>query len=74
MLCVLPSLSYYYQKVIGCVTKQIKQLRQGLKETPIWTVLTQTPDTVGLLFPEEGAGNISPEVILYYSDVIMFFS
>ncbi|XP_061127123.1 uncharacterized protein LOC133147252 [Syngnathus typhle] len=51
--------------VIGRVTRQIKQLRRGLKETPMWTLLTQRPDTVALLFPEEGAGNFSPEVLLH---------
>nr|XP_055032086.1 uncharacterized protein LOC129420934 isoform X2 [Misgurnus anguillicaudatus] len=50
--------------VIGRVTRQIKQLRRGLKETPMWTLMTQRPDTVALLFPKEGAGNVSPEVLL----------
>ncbi|XP_034152221.1 G2/M phase-specific E3 ubiquitin-protein ligase-like isoform X2 [Esox lucius] len=50
--------------VIGRVTRQIKQLRRGLKETPMWTLVTQRPDTVALLFPKEGAGNFSPEVLL----------
>nr|XP_055065287.1 uncharacterized protein LOC129447548 [Misgurnus anguillicaudatus] len=50
--------------VIGRVTRQIKQLRRGLKETPMWTLVTQRPDTVALLFPKEGAGNVSPEVLL----------
>ncbi|KAJ7995081.1 hypothetical protein DPEC_G00256220 [Dallia pectoralis] len=52
------------EKVIGRVTRQIKQLRRGLKETPMWTVLTQRPDTVALLFPKGGAGYFSPEVLL----------
>ncbi|XP_041864848.1 uncharacterized protein LOC121654678 isoform X2 [Melanotaenia boesemani] len=34
--------------VIGRVTRQVKQLRRGLKETPLWTVLTKRPDTVFL--------------------------
>ncbi|CAL8350723.1 unnamed protein product [Boreogadus saida] len=50
--------------VIGRVTRQIKQLRRGLKETPMWTVLTQRPDTVDRLLPKEGSGNINPEVLL----------
>ncbi|XP_029987475.1 uncharacterized protein LOC115417888 [Sphaeramia orbicularis] len=50
--------------VIGRVTRQIKQLRRGLKETPMWTVLTQRPDTVAILFPKRGEGNFSPEVLL----------
>ncbi|XP_029970390.1 G2/M phase-specific E3 ubiquitin-protein ligase-like [Salarias fasciatus] len=50
--------------VIGRVMRQIKQLRRGLKETPMWTLMTERPDTVDLLFPKEGAGNFSPEVLL----------
>ncbi|XP_062320569.1 G2/M phase-specific E3 ubiquitin-protein ligase-like [Osmerus eperlanus] len=50
--------------VIGRVTRQIKQLRRGLKETQMWTVLTKRPDTVALLFPKEGAVDYSPEVLL----------
>ncbi|XP_066518382.1 G2/M phase-specific E3 ubiquitin-protein ligase-like [Hoplias malabaricus] len=52
------------KQVIGRITRQIKQLRCGLKETPMWTVLTQRPDTVPLLFAKEGAGNLSSEVLL----------
>ncbi|XP_076838926.1 uncharacterized protein LOC143484190 [Brachyhypopomus gauderio] len=33
--------------------RQIKQMRRGLKETPMWSVLSQRPDTVPLLFPRE---------------------
>ncbi|XP_062844575.1 uncharacterized protein LOC134303178 isoform X2 [Trichomycterus rosablanca] len=50
--------------VIGRVTRQIKQLRRGLKETQMWTVLTQRPDTVALLFPKPGADSFSPEELL----------
>ncbi|KAK1902807.1 G2/M phase-specific E3 ubiquitin-protein ligase [Dissostichus eleginoides] len=50
--------------VIGRVIRQIKQLRRGLKETPMWAMLSQRPDTVALLFPQEGAVDYSPAVIL----------
>ncbi|KAK1896922.1 G2/M phase-specific E3 ubiquitin-protein ligase [Dissostichus eleginoides] len=50
--------------VIGRVIRQIKQLRRGLKETPMWAMLNQRPDTVALLFPQEGAVDYSPAVIL----------
>ncbi|XP_055011327.1 uncharacterized protein LOC129409400 [Boleophthalmus pectinirostris] len=50
--------------VIGRVIRQIKQLRRGLKETPIWTMLTQRPDTVDLFLPTEEAGIICPQVLL----------
>ncbi|CAI5689727.1 unnamed protein product [Oreochromis niloticus] len=46
--------------VIGRVTRSIKQLRRGLKEIPMWTLLTQRPDTVPLLFPQELAA-VNPE-------------
>ncbi|CAI5669936.1 unnamed protein product [Oreochromis niloticus] len=49
--------------VIGRVTRSIKQLRRGLKETPMWTLLTRRPDTVPLLFPQELAA-VNPEVLL----------
>ncbi|KAI4821418.1 hypothetical protein KUCAC02_029352, partial [Chaenocephalus aceratus] len=50
--------------VIGRVIRHIKQLRRGLKETPMWAMLSQRPDTVALLFPQEGAVDYSPAVIL----------
>ncbi|XP_074521136.1 uncharacterized protein LOC141786554 [Halichoeres trimaculatus] len=50
--------------VIGRVTRQIKQLRRGLKETPLWTLMTKRPDTVALLFPKDVAGNVCAEVLL----------
>ncbi|XP_067089493.1 G2/M phase-specific E3 ubiquitin-protein ligase-like isoform X1 [Osmerus mordax] len=50
--------------VIGRVTRQIKQLRRGLQETQMWTVLTKRPDPVALLFPKEGAVDYCPEVLL----------
>lgn len=50
--------------VLGRVMRQIKQLRRGIKETPMWTLVTQRPDTVALLFPKDTAGNVSAEVLL----------
>ncbi|KAF3835796.1 hypothetical protein F7725_028354, partial [Dissostichus mawsoni] len=35
-----------------------------LRETPMWAMLSQCPDTVALLFPQEGAVDYSPAVIL----------
>lgn len=51
--------------VIGRVTRQIKQLRRGLKESPIWSVLTQRTDTAVLLFPQDDNDTLSPELILH---------
>ncbi|XP_062866019.1 uncharacterized protein LOC134328748 [Trichomycterus rosablanca] len=49
--------------VIGWISRQIKQMRRGLKETPMWPVLSQRPDTVPLLFPRESFV-CTPELIL----------
>ncbi|MEQ2231111.1 hypothetical protein ILYODFUR_036105, partial [Ilyodon furcidens] len=39
--------------VLGRISRQIKQLRRGLKETPIWSLVTRRPDALPLLFPKE---------------------
>ncbi|XP_058630028.1 G2/M phase-specific E3 ubiquitin-protein ligase-like [Onychostoma macrolepis] len=52
--------------VIGRVTRQIKQFRRGLKETPMWTLLTKRPDTVAQLFPQERAVDCNPAIILQH--------
>ncbi|CAM4569623.1 unnamed protein product [Leuciscus chuanchicus] len=52
--------------VIGRVTRQIKQFRRGLKETPIWTLLTKRPDTVAQLFPQERAVDCNPAIIMQH--------
>ncbi|XP_076839455.1 uncharacterized protein LOC143488805 [Brachyhypopomus gauderio] len=49
--------------VIGRIMRQIKQMRRGLKETPMWSVLSQRPDTVPLLFPRESLQCV-PELVL----------
>lgn len=46
--------------------RQIKQLRQVIKETPMWTLVTERPDSVALLFPKDTVGNVSAEVHLDY--------
>ncbi|XP_027878101.1 uncharacterized protein LOC114147725 isoform X3 [Xiphophorus couchianus] len=51
--------------VLGRVARQIKQLRRGLKETPIWSLVTRRPDAVPLLFPREEAF-LCPEVVLQH--------
>ncbi|XP_061663156.1 uncharacterized protein LOC133493618 isoform X2 [Syngnathoides biaculeatus] len=52
-----------FHAVLGRVTRQIKQLRRGLKETPVWALVTRRPDAVSLLFPKEEAA-LCPEVVL----------
>lgn len=60
-------MSFYHLQVIGRVMRQIKRLRRGLKETSMWTLVTQRPEIEALLFPHETMGNISPEVHFNYS-------
>ncbi|XP_077381337.1 uncharacterized protein LOC144021150 isoform X2 [Festucalex cinctus] len=50
--------------VIGRIVWQIKQLRRGLKESAMWTLMTQRPDTVKLLFPKDVTGGLNAEVLL----------
>lgn len=49
--------------------RSIKQLRRGLKETHMWTLLTQRPDTVPLLFPQELAA-VNPEVNFVFLNTV----
>ncbi|CAG5958712.1 unnamed protein product [Menidia menidia] len=51
--------------VLGRVARQIKQLRRGLKETPIWSLVTRRPDAVPLPFQREEA-SLCPEVVLQH--------
>ncbi|KAF7641770.1 hypothetical protein LDENG_00272570 [Lucifuga dentata] len=50
--------------VLGRSTKQVKQLRTGLKETGIWPLLSNRADVVKLLFPCEKEAEITPQMIL----------
>ncbi|KAK1902035.1 Acetyl-CoA decarbonylase/synthase complex subunit alpha 1 [Dissostichus eleginoides] len=39
--------------VIGRRTKQIKQIRKGLKDTKVWTLLKEKPETARIVFPRQ---------------------
>lgn len=50
--------------------RQVKQLRWGIKETQMWTLVTQRPHKVALLFPKDTVGIVSTEVHLNYSFLV----
>ncbi|XP_060758541.1 G2/M phase-specific E3 ubiquitin-protein ligase-like isoform X3 [Neoarius graeffei] len=50
--------------VIGRTTRQVKQLRKGLKETHLWHLMTEKPDVVPLIFPREKDASLTSEAIL----------
>uniref|UniRef100_A0AAV2KUW8 HECT domain-containing protein n=1 Tax=Knipowitschia caucasica TaxID=637954 RepID=A0AAV2KUW8_KNICA len=50
--------------VLGRASKQIKQIRKGLKETGIWPLLCERDDVVKLFFPSEVDAEITAEMIL----------
>ena len=53
-----------YLQVIGRTTRQVKQLRRGLKETMLWPLLTSRPDVVPLIFPRTKEIQYTPQVII----------
>ncbi|XP_034536180.1 uncharacterized protein LOC117810445 isoform X2 [Notolabrus celidotus] len=53
-----------HHAVIGRVTRQIKQIRKGLKETMVWPLISGRPDVVPILFPNESSAVLTPERIL----------
>ncbi|XP_067223162.1 uncharacterized protein [Chanodichthys erythropterus] len=50
--------------VLERTSKQVKQLRRGLKETLIWPLLTERKDTIHLLFPRTCDTVYTPLMIL----------
>lgn len=49
-------------QVLGRTSRQVKQLRRGLKETLIWPLLTERKDTIPLLFPRASDLQCTPRV------------
>jgi len=49
-------------QVLGRTSRQVKQLRRGLKETLIWPLLTERKDTIPLLFPRASDLQCTPQV------------
>ncbi|XP_034054812.1 uncharacterized protein LOC117534690 [Gymnodraco acuticeps] len=50
--------------VLGRTSRQVKQLRRGLKETLIWPLLTERKDTIPLLFPRASDLQCTPRMVL----------
>ncbi|KAL2098316.1 hypothetical protein ACEWY4_007523 [Coilia grayii] len=48
--------------VIGRTTRQIKQLRRGLKDVMLWPLLSSRPDVVQLMFPRMVEIQFTPQV------------
>ncbi|XP_035984601.1 uncharacterized protein LOC105924766 isoform X2 [Fundulus heteroclitus] len=53
-----------HHAVIGRVLRQIKQIRKGLKETCLWTLIRERPDAAQIIFPRESSAVLTPESIL----------
>ncbi|KAG9262440.1 hypothetical protein AMEX_G24214 [Astyanax mexicanus] len=53
-----------HHAVIGRSMKQIKQIRKGLKETELWSLMTQRPDVLPIIFPRESSAVLTSESIL----------
>ncbi|KAJ8332223.1 hypothetical protein SKAU_G00427680 [Synaphobranchus kaupii] len=47
--------------VIGRVSRQIKQLRKGLKDTGLWPLLSTRADVLPIVFPRETEGQLTSE-------------
>nr|XP_055036497.1 G2/M phase-specific E3 ubiquitin-protein ligase-like [Misgurnus anguillicaudatus] len=50
--------------VLTRTSRQLKQLRRGLKETLIWPLLTERKETIPLLFPRASEMKYSPQTVL----------
>ncbi|KTF88788.1 hypothetical protein cypCar_00019364, partial [Cyprinus carpio] len=44
--------------------RQVKQLRQGLKETMVWQLLEARPDVASVIFPRQSMADCSTQVLL----------
>ncbi|XP_059215999.1 uncharacterized protein LOC131993938 [Centropristis striata] len=53
-----------FHAVLGRTSRQVKQLRRGLKETLIWPLLTERKDTIPLLFPSASDLQCTPRMVL----------
>ncbi|CAL8340062.1 unnamed protein product [Boreogadus saida] len=50
--------------VFGRIKEQLKQIKQGLKETYVLDLLEARPDAITQVFPSEAEATCSPEVVL----------
>lgn len=56
-------------QVLHRVKQQIKQIRKGIKETGIWTLISNRPDVHSLIFQRESSEELNPQV----SCLVFFF-
>lgn len=49
-------------QVLGRTSRQVKQLRCGLKEPLIWPLVTESKDTIPILFPRMSDAQCTPQV------------
>ncbi|KAL6487606.1 hypothetical protein MHYP_G00042320 [Metynnis hypsauchen] len=52
------------QLVLTQTSRQIKQLRQGLKESMMWPLLEASPDVVPVIFPRHSTAECNAQVVL----------
>ncbi|CAL8293010.1 unnamed protein product [Arctogadus glacialis] len=50
--------------VFGRIKEQLKQIKQGLKETYVLDLMEARPDAITQVFPSEAEATCSPEVVL----------
>nr|XP_046267505.1 uncharacterized protein LOC124071110 [Scatophagus argus] len=50
--------------VIGRTTRQVKQLRRGIKDVMLWPLLSSRPDVVQLMFPRMVEIQFTPQMVL----------
>lgn len=56
--CAMSAIS----QVIERTSRQINQLRKGLKETGIWPLLIHRRDVIPILFPRDSEAQVTPQV------------
>ncbi|KAL7859470.1 hypothetical protein SRHO_G00146170 [Serrasalmus rhombeus] len=55
---------FLYRKVLTQTSQQIKQLRQGLKESMMWPLLESRPDVVPVIFPRHSTAECNAQEVL----------
>ncbi|MEQ2195351.1 hypothetical protein XENOCAPTIV_011389 [Xenoophorus captivus] len=50
--------------VMNRVMRQIKQIRKGLKDTMLWTLISERPDVTQIILPRKSSAVLNPESIL----------
>lgn len=60
-------------QILGRTASQIKQMRKGLKETGVWSILSERRDVAEAVFPCEKEVICSPQVILLWGPMVDLF-